>query len=80
VIDVTRPRVRIEVHDLDGRSSTYELVGQAFVEQSDGTAVIVVMPDSGDATTVIQMLKDRLVELEVVHRDNLERTPTIDVH
>jgi hypothetical protein len=77
---VKRPHVRIEVHDLDGRSCIYELAGEAYVEQSDGTAVIVVMPDIGDATKVIQMLKDRLAELEVLHRDNLEREPTLDLH
>lgn len=75
----TRPYVRIDVDDGDGRRITYDLAGETFVEQSDGTAVIVVMPDPRDATKVIQMLKDRLAELEVVHRDNTD-PPTLDAH
>ena len=76
---MTPPQVRIEIDGVDGRSSVYELAGEAYVEESDGTAVIVVLPDRTDATKVIQMLKDRLAELEVVHRDNTD-PPMLDAH
>ena len=69
---MSRQHVRCEIDDRDRGRTTYELVGEVFVEQSDGNAVILVLPDPSDATTLIQLLKDRLSELEVVHRYNTD--------
>jgi hypothetical protein len=64
--------LRCEIEDLERGRTTVDLTGEVFVEQSDGTAVILVLPDPSDATTLIQLLKDCLSELEVVHRDNTD--------
>ena len=64
--------LRCEIDDHDRGRTTYDLTGEIFIEQSDGNAVILVLADPHDATTMIQLLKDRLLELEVVHRCNTD--------
>ena len=64
--------LRCEIDDRDRGRITYDLTGEVLFEQSDGNAVILVLPDPADASTLIQLLKDRLSELEVVHRDNTQ--------
>jgi len=44
------------------------LDGEVFVDLSDGTAVIVVLPDRRDVAKALQLLRDRLDEFEVLHR------------
>jgi hypothetical protein len=64
--------LRCEIDDRGRGRTTYDLTGEVFFEQSDGNAVILVLPDPHDATTLIQLLRDRLSELEVVHRCNTD--------
>ena len=43
-----------------------------YVEECGGTAVAVVIRDPYDVTKVVQMLKDRIDEFEVLERCNVE--------